>query len=92
MTELIIPHWTGICTIKEKLILGLGNDIYQIGLALIEAVENGYSKISFNDADKNRKKDYNIDGICHIFETLKNGIVLKKDIIKKKCQYNKCTL
>ena len=35
MKELNIPGWTGLCDVGGKIILGLGNDIYQIAVAIV---------------------------------------------------------
>jgi hypothetical protein len=76
MTELRIPTWTGVCNITGKQILGVGNDIYQIGVAIIEGVEKKAVKVTFNEADNRRKKTNNIDGIIDLFPSLQDGVLL----------------
>jgi len=76
MKELKIPRWTGVCNINCGKILGLGNDIYQIAVALIEGERKGAAKITFNEADANRKIDNNVDGIIDLFPNLKDGILI----------------
>ena len=76
MTELRIPTWTGVCNVKGKQILGLGNDIYQIGVAIIEGVEKKAVKVTFNEADISRKNAHNLDGIIDLFPSLQDGVFL----------------
>ena len=76
MKELRIPSWTGICTVEEKKILGLGNDLYQIGIAIADGVERNAAKVTFSEADATRKSQYDIDGIINLFPTLSDGVHL----------------
>jgi len=77
MLELQITDWSGVCNIAGKQILGLGNDIYQIGIALMEGVEKDAAKVTFNEADIRRKSKGNIDGIIDLFPSLENGVLIR---------------
>lgn len=77
MTELRIPLWTGVCSVEGKQILGLGNDIYQIGVAIMEGLEKGAVRVVFHEADMRRKAEYGIDGIIDLFPSLRDGVVLR---------------
>ncbi len=78
MKELRIPSWTGLCDAGGKIILGLGNDIYQIAIAIVEGVETGAAKVTFNEADQDRKHRYGADGIIDLFPSLRSGIELRE--------------
>jgi hypothetical protein len=82
MKELRIPLWTGVCDVKGRKILGLGNDIYQIGVAISEGVEKKAIKVTFNEADSARKKNHDIDGIIDLFPSLQNGILINDGKIR----------
>ncbi len=56
--------------------LGLGNDIYQIGVAIIEGVEKKAVKVTFSQADFDRKNSHNIEGIIDLFPLLQDGVLL----------------
>jgi hypothetical protein len=77
MIELRIPIWTGVCNVRGKQILGLGNDIYQIGVAILDGAEIGAARVTFNEADTQRKSEHGVDGIIDLFPALKDGILLK---------------
>jgi len=81
MLELSIPVWTGVCNANGKQILGLGNDIYQIAVAIVEGVAGNAARVSFNAAEDNRKKAHNIDGITVLFPSLREGVVLKEGVV-----------
>ncbi len=81
-TELRIKHWTGVCDASNKKILGLGNDIYQIAVALIDAEKRGATKLSLIQADEKRLKNFGAKGITNLFPSLTNGIAIKGDQVQ----------
>ena len=61
-TELRIKQWTGVCYTTNSKILGLGNDFYQIGVGLLDAVGREASRLSVSEADRRRFHDHGVEG------------------------------
>ena len=77
MIELRIQAFSGVCNGPGRQILGLGNDIYQIAVGLLEAEKLDAVKLTVNEADELRFKRNNVRGIIELFPSLKNGIYLR---------------
>ncbi|MEM7561568.1 MAG: hypothetical protein AAF353_00820 [Pseudomonadota bacterium] len=83
MKEIRIAQWTGLCSAQGQMILGLGNDFYQIGVAISEAIETRAARVSFNRADQKREREFGIKGVIALFPDLSDGIeILEGDITR----------